>query len=220
LTDDVLAVARDALQGKYALIFSRANILWYPKQQIINTLQYSYSWIDTISISRVNLTTIAVKIKERVPVAVWCGAVRDKPVSCRLVDVQGYLFAKAPEFSGPEFSGPVYIKLYGPITSASWRGVEFLSQSGLTHILEFTKSLPEIGFQPVAVAVTGANTYDVFSASDTYISAQISDPVPEIISNIDLLLSQKIFSQSKKSNFSDLLYIDTRFGNKLFYKFK
>ena len=214
-TDGVLAVARDAIQGRNLLIFSRANTFWYPKQRILDTLRYSYSWIDTVSIDRVNLTTIAIKIEERVPVAVWCGLSQDKPTPCQLVDAQGYLFTKAPEFSGP-----AYIKLYGPIDAASWRGAEFFYQIGLAHMLDFAKALPEIGFQPVAIETTSESTYDVFLESGTRISVQVSDPVPEIISNIGLLLSQKQFVQSQTSNFSNLLYIDARFGNKLFYKFQ
>lgn len=214
-TDGVLAAARDEMQGRNFLVFSRANILWYPKQQIINTLQYSYSWIDTVSIDRVNSTTINIKIKERVPVAVWCGQSQEKPTPCHLMDTQGYLFAKAPEFSGA-----AYIKLYGPLMSGSWRGAEFFSQNGLAHMLDFAKSLPEIGFQPLTAAVASANAYDMFVGSSTYISVKTSDSVQEIISNIHSLLSQKSFSDSQTSNFSNLLYIDARFSNKLFYKFK
>jgi hypothetical protein len=214
-TDEVLAAAQDAMHGHFLLIFSRANILWYPKQQIISTLQYSYSWIDTVSIDRVNSTTIVVKIKERVPVAVWCGVSRDKPTPCQLMDAQGYLFAKAPEFSGA-----AYVKLYGPLISASWRGAQFFSQNGLTHMLNFAKALPEIGFHPLAAAVVSAGAYDMFISSSTFLSVQTSSPVPAIVSNLDSLLSQKVFAQSKVSNFSNLMYIDARFGNKLFYKFK
>jgi hypothetical protein len=110
--------------------------------------------------------------------------------------------------------------LYGPITSASWRGPEFFNQNGLNHILDFTKSLSGISLQPLSAAVSGANSYDILLDSGTTISVQISDSVPTIISNIDSLLSQKEFVQSRTSNFSNLLYIDARFGNKLFYKFK
>jgi cell division septal protein FtsQ len=214
-TEDVLNISRTALQGRNFLILSRTNILLYPKQQIVDTLQYSYSWIETVSIDRVNLTTLAVKIKERVPVAVWCGVSQDKPTTCQLMDSQGYLFAKAPEFSGS-----VYLKLYGPLVSTSWRGAEFFSQGGINHLFELTKALSTIGFKPVAVAITSADTYDVFLNSGAYVSVKTTDPVQNIISNIDLLLSQKMFMQSQTSNFSNLLYIDARFGNKLFYKFK
>ena len=214
-TNEVVTIARDEMQGRSALFFNKANILWYPKEQILDTLKYSYSWIDTVSIERVNFTTIVIKIKERAPVAVWCGLSSEKPIACQLVDAQGYLFAKAPEFSGA-----AYIKLYGPLTSATWRGAGFYSQSGLTHMLDFAKSLPEVGFQPVMASVAGANAYDIFSGSGARISVQTSDPVPSIISNIDSLLTQKAFATSAMSNFSNLLYIDARFGNKLFYKFK
>lgn len=214
-TDAVVSVALDALKGSNFLIFSSANTFWYPKQQITDTLKYSYSWIDTISISRVNLTTIEVKIKERAPVAVWCGLNIEKPIPCRLVDAQGILFAKAPEFSGA-----AYIKLYGPLTSATWKGANFFSQIGLDHILAFIKKLPELGFQPVAVMVTGTNEYDVLMDSGTRISVRVLDTVPSIVSNLDSLLTQKQFVQSQIKNFSDLVYIDARFGNKIFYKFK
>jgi len=214
-TDGVTKIVRDTMSGRNFLIFSAANTLWYPKKEITSTLQFTYSWIDTVSVERVNLTTIAVKIKERVPVAVWCGLSQEKAQACQLIDAQGYLFAKAPDFSGA-----AYIKLYGPLTSASSRGAEFFFQDGLNHILKFTKALPEIGFQPLSAAVTSANAYDVVMSSGARISAQVSDSVPSIVSNLDSLLTQKVFAESQVSNFSNLMYIDTRFGNKLFYKFK
>ena len=214
-TDGVLSIARETLKGRNFLIFSSANTLWYPKQQIINSLQYTYSWIDSIAINRVGLAAIEIKIKERVPVAVWCGLNETKPMPCRLVDAQGNLFANAPDFSGA-----AYIKLYGPLTSASWRGASFFSQTGLSHILGLTKNLPDLGFQPLAAAVTATEDYDVLMDSGTRISARVSDPVPSIVSNLDSLLTQKQFAISQTSNFSNLMYIDARFGNKLFYKFK
>lgn len=214
-TDEVLTITQNALRGRIGLFFSNANIFWYPKQEIADTLKYSYSWIDTLSIDRVNLTTIAIKIKERVPVAAWCGVSQDKPAPCQLVDVQGYLFAAAPDFSGP-----AYLELYGPLSFGGWRGAEFFSSDGFAHVLELTKDLPTIGFQPIVVAVSSQNTYDVFLSGGTRISVQTTEPVSQIISNLGALLSQRQFVQSQLSNFSNLVYIDTRFGDKLFYKFK
>ncbi len=214
-TDDVLNVVREATAGRNFWIFSSANTLWYPKQQIIDTLKYSHSWIDSVSVSRVNFSTLAVKITERVPVAVWCGVSLEQPQPCKLMDSRGYLFAPAPDFSGA-----AYIKLYGPLTSADWRGPQFFSQIGLIHILDLNKGLTEIGMLPISATVIDPSAYNMYIGSSTYISAQISDAVPGIISNLSSLLSQKMFATSSMSNFSNLLYIDTRFGNKLFYKFK
>jgi cell division septal protein FtsQ len=214
-TSEVLSVAQNILRGRNFLIFSSANIFWYPKKEIIDTLQYSYAWIDYVSINRVGFDTIEIKIKERVPVAVWCGVSVAKKIPCRLVDWEGYIFAKAPEFSGS-----AYLKLYGTLTSANWRGASFFSQNGLDHILDLTKALSEIGFEPVSVAVAGNNAYDVFNNSGAKISVLTTEAISNIISNIDSLFTQKVFAESQASNFSNLMYIDTRFGNKLFYKFK
>ena len=213
-SDDILVTTREILQGHRLLIFSRSNIFWYPKQQIINTLEHSYLWIDSVSIDRVNSTTISLNIKERVPVMVWCGVSREKAGTCQLMDSLGYLFAKAPEFSGT-----AYIKLYGPITDAGWRGSNFYTPSGLNHVFLLTKALPEIGFQPTEVEVVNDNQYNLFLNSGTRISVQVSDQVSTIVANLSSLLTQKAFADSQIDNFANLLYIDARFGNKLFYKF-
>ena len=217
-TDSVLSVANTALQGKYLGLFARANFLWYPKSEILNTLQYSNSWIDTITIDRTNLTTIEIKIKERVPVAVWCGLSRATPTPCKLMDVQGNIFATAPEFVGP-----AYLRLYGPLTSASWRGANFFSENGRKHIFAFTKDLFEITLQPVSVEVVTPSVkeeYAVFLSSGAQIYVQVSDPVDSIILNLQSILAQKTFARSASHNLSDLTFLDMRFGNKVFYKFK
>ena len=217
-TASILSVSNTALQGKYAWLFSRSNFLWYPKNEIINTLRYSYSWIDTVSVERKNLTTIEIKIKERVPVAVWCGVSRATSTPCKLMDAQGNLFATAPEFVGP-----AYLRLYGPLTSASWRGANFFSENGRKHIFAFTKGLFEIALQPVAVEVVTPSIkeeYAVFLSSGAQIYVQVSDPVDSIILNLQSILAQKTFARSASHNLSDLTFLDMRFGNKIFYKFK
>ena len=217
-TSAVIAAAQNALQGNFLWIFPNSNTFWYPKKEILNTLQYSYSWIDSISINRTSLTAVAINIKERVPVAVWCGASQAQQVPCKLMDVHGYIFAPAPDFSGA-----AYIRLYGPLTSADWRGAKYFSESGVTHILSLAKGLTGLGFQTVTVEASNIVTedsYTIFLQSGTQILVQVSDPVNSILSNISSLLTQKIFAQSATHNFSDLVSLDMRFGNKIFYKFK
>ena len=217
-TDAVLSVAENALRGNYDWIFSRANFLWYPKSEIADTLKYSYSWIDTVSVERKNLTTIEIKIKERAPVAVWCGKTSASPEPCKLMDAGGYVFALAPDFSGS-----AYLRLYGPLTSASWRGAKFFSDSGRAHIFAFTKGLTEISLTPIAAEVSLDSVqeeYTLILNSGTRLRVQVADAVGAIISNLQSLLAQKDFVASASHNFSDLTSIDLRFGSKIFYKFK
>lgn len=217
-TNEVVDIANLALQGKYAKLFSKANFLWYPKSEILSSLRSSYSWLDSVSIDRINLTTIEIKIKERVPIAVWCGVMSTKPVPCRLVDKDANLFASAPDFAGP-----AYLRLYGPLTSSSLRGAKFFSNQGFEHILLFTKNLREIDLQPVSAEVELASAKDEYVVvldSGSRISLQVADPVPVILSNLKSLLAQKLFTESAAKRFSNLVSLDMRFGNKIFYKFK
>ena len=217
-SDGVISIAQNVLNGNDAWIFSRANFLWYPKSEIANTLKYTYSWIDTVSVERKNLTTIEIKIKERAPVAVWCGVGGTRAVPCQLMDAQGSVFALAPDFAGP-----AYLRLYGPLTAASWRGAQFFSDSGRAHIFALTKNLTEIGLRPVAVEVTldsAQEEYAVVLQSGTRITVQVADSVAAIISNLQSLLAQKMFVKSAVGGFADLISVDLRFGSKIFYKFK
>ena len=216
-TDQVVGVTESAMRGNLLGLFSNANILWYPKNKILNSLKYSYSWIDTVSINRVDLNTIEIKIKERVPVAVWCGLSISNPQPCRLVDGNGYVFAQAPDFAGP-----AYLKLYGPLTSASWRGAEFFSQDGLNHIFNFTKGLTGMQLKPVAAEVSlnsPQEEYAAVLAGGTHIMVQVDGPIPTLLMDLQSLFSQKSFMQSSVGGYSNLVSVDLRFGNKIFYKF-
>ncbi len=217
-TQEVVDIAHAALQGKYVKLFSKANFLWYPKNEILNNLRTTYSWLDTVSINRTNLTTIEIKIKERVPIAVWCGVSSARPIPCKLVDKEAYIFAPAPDFAGP-----AYLRLYGPLSAPALRGAKFFSDQGFEHMLSFTKSLSEIDLRPVAAEVELASAKDEYSVvleSGSHINVQVADNVPTILSNLKSLLAQKLFAESAVRHFSNLVSLDMRFGNKVFYKFK
>ena len=62
--------------------------------------------------------------------------------------------------------------------------------------------------------------YAVVLDSGTRINVSVADLASTTLSNLQSLLAQKIFVQSALNNFADLVSLDLRFDNKIFYKFK
>src|ERR1035437_9572540 len=44
---EIISLTNSVLQGKYLNLISRSNVFWFPRQQIIDELEYTNYWIDT-----------------------------------------------------------------------------------------------------------------------------------------------------------------------------
>ncbi|MFC1801891.1 cell division protein FtsQ/DivIB, partial [Patescibacteria group bacterium] len=106
------------IEGDYLGLFSRANIAFYPRRKIEETLLENFKIIEEIDIDFGNLQMIDVAIQEREPYAVWCSS----DEKCYFLDKKGFIFDEAPDFSGD-----VYFKYYGGLDESGMVGKYFLN---------------------------------------------------------------------------------------------
>lgn len=231
-------VVKDNVEGNYIWVFPKTNVFLFPKDKIARELAFKYKRLKNISINIQNLNTLNISLDERTGKYTFCGATVDLQIDlpvknmatkqkCYFIDSDGYIFDEAPYFSGD-----VYLKFYG---TTAMNG-DLTAQGGdplgsyfyepiFNKLILFKESTEKFGIKPVAFSVEDSGDIKMFLSSST------SDLGPEIIfksdanfekvsENLQSVLTTEPLQSDFKNKYSSLLYIDLRFGNKVYYKFK
>lgn len=209
------AIARRHLDESYAYAFSKNNIFLYPKKEIEADMLEQFKRIVSVDIDTTGVHTMTLHVTERVPYATWCsgnpeGSTDSSVSACYFLDRGGYIFAKAPEFSGS-----VYVKYYGAI-GGDPLGVQFLTQSSFKNVDAFAQGLTSLHIESLYVLATGDGEYEAHLPQGGKIIWSERAPAKDTLMNLNALLNQNNLISST----STLDYIDLRFGNKLYFKLK
>jgi hypothetical protein len=217
----------DKLSGRYIGLFSRSNFLIYPEKNIYNDLLVNFPRIESLSIKREGLNTLHVSLTERAGSFLYCGTAipekkEDIGENCYFVNNDGYIFDKAPYFSGD-----VYFKYYTAIKGDILYplGSQMFPVDRFHDLIRFTDGVIALGFKPIYLTIDTNGTYSL------YLKSVNNNPSPKIIfkedNNLSVILDNFITAMNKKefaneinSKYDTLSYIDLRFKNKVLYKFQ
>src|SRR3989344_971807 len=217
------------ITGNYLWFFPKTNIFFYPKDNIEKDLFNQFNRLKSVSLSVEN-KTLKVSLDERIALYTWCGEMMNsvdglsKEEKCYFIDEAGYIFAEAPYFSGE-----VYFKFYGATDSKENTpiGSYFLADIFQKLIL-FKEALSHMGLKPAVLYMDKEENEDIkifLSSANTLPNAPEiifkADSDLEIIAeNLQTALTTEPLQSNFKNKYSSLLYIDLRYGNKVYYKFK
>lgn len=237
-TELIKNIAEEKLEGNYLWVIPKRNLLLYPKHAILKELSDQYKRLTDIEIKVDGTQTLEINVKERVGLYTWCGenlpeeGVPLEDVKCYFMDRAGYIFDQAPFFSGD-----VYLKFFGPIGDI--QEIDFESNSILENpaghyfipslfarIVLFEDSLSDMGLRPMALFVSNSNEMEFYLESTGSIHSmpkiifnQNADFI-KLAENLDAALTTPPLQTDFKTKYKSLQYIDLRFGNKVYYKFK
>lgn len=222
---DVEWSVKDMISGKYLYLFSRANVLIYPKGQIYKKLLVDFPRIDEISISQEGWNTLSIDIVERSGSYLYCGAkIPEAQVdigeNCYFVNNDGYIFDKAPYFSGN-----VYFKYYLSLVGDGDNplGQQMLSPEKFHSVARFIDGVAELGFKPTHLVMSSDENILYLDHGDLDTSPQIlfndENNLEDILNNLSLSMAKPEFATDINSKYTTLLYIDLRFDSKVLYKF-
>ncbi|MEK7586086.1 MAG: FtsQ-type POTRA domain-containing protein [Patescibacteria group bacterium] len=224
--EEVLTIVKNALSGKYIKLFSRSNSFIYPKNQIHKELTTKFPRIEKLSINRDNWNTLHIDISERFGSSLYCGKnVPDEKLevgeNCYFVNNDGYIFDKAPYFSGN-----IYLKYYIglPEGVGDPMGKQILSPDIFHKYIRFIDGLTTLGFKPIYVVIGGGDNSIYLDHIEGVTAPKIiftnENDMDNILDNLSLSMNKPEFANEIKGKYTTLLYIDLRFKNKVLYKFE
>jgi cell division septal protein FtsQ len=200
------AVANDIsglLEGEY-LGFIPKRFAWtYPEQEILATL----GEIDRAKDPQISRdgTTLNIALSEYKPVALWC----DDYVASRCVflNTAGYGFALAPELTGGAFIR------YGLIGKPAALAETFTQPDDFGLLRELVSLLNQAGWRVASVELDQARDVYVYLAAGGELKLSLLLTPDVSIDNLQTVLTTEQYKHLVPGNF---VYIDLRFGNKVF----
>lgn len=213
--EDIQSIVSADLFGNYYYIFPKSSIFIYPRNAIKNDLLKSIPRLESVDVHLSGPRSLKVNVVEREPFALYCADVStvDSPTDCYFLDRTGYIFSPAPEFSSGVYS--VYSSAPGieaPLAS------RYMQEGDFAPLDPFIKSLSEAGLYPKAFVLKG-DEYSLVLSNHAVIKWNKGDDLSNIKSNLESFVNDPTFKE-RSGGLDRILYIDLRFGNKVFYKFK
>lgn len=224
---DVESLALDKMNSRYFYLFSRSNSLIYPKLAIYNSLRETYPRIEKLSVYKDNWHTLHIDIVERQASYLYCGSSipaisLDVGENCYFINSDGYVFDKAPYFSGN-----IYFKYYTkiPDENANILGQYLMPVDRFHSISRFIDNISGLGFKPIYVVIDGVNPNLIYldntgGTIDHVIMFNEDNDLDVIFSNFSASMKIKEFADEINAKYANLEYIDLRFKNKVLYKAK
>lgn len=214
-------VIKEEISGNYLWVIPKSNFLFYPKDAVLSRLQSEFERFENISVKIKNPETLAVNLAEREPEFTWCGQIPvGEKETCYFMDEKGYIFDQAPYFSGN-----IYFKFYGDkdINIDDPKGAHFLPGKW-DSLVAFIKTLRGIDMNPTELHLKEDEvTIKLIAAGNGNVPEvifKLDDDYAKIIENLEAVMTSEPMLTKFKSNYGTLEYIDLRFGNKVYYKFK
>lgn len=196
--EELNLIAESEIGGNYLYLFSKSNILLFSEKGITNSIFESYKRIKKVEVGRKNMTTIYIAVEERFPHALWCEE------ECYFLDDLGYIFAKAPEFSGN-----VFFK-YNIQIDTDPIGTQLLDVREFAEVELLVRSLKNLELDPIGLSLIDDIDFEIFMTDGSKLIFSRDQDFAEVYDNLDSILSEVD---------GDLEYIDLRFGSKIYYRY-
>lgn len=213
------------ISGKYLYLFSKSNSFIYPRKYLESDLIKQFPRIEKITISRDNLRTLNIKVTERSGSYLYCGSKvpemqTDVGENCYFLNENGYIFDKAPYFSGN-----IYFKYYSNTSESNLLGSQIFSTDRFHLLNRFVEGVSGIGFKPIYMVIMEDGDHNLYldhekSLSTPKIMFKADNDLHIILENLALAMKKPEFANEINSKYATLSYIDLRFDNKVVYKFQ
>lgn len=213
-TEDIMKIVNKENSGKYLLLFKKQSSFIYPKNAIEDRLLEEFKRIKTIEINRKDFNTLEIYITEYKPKYLWCDKYTKESndsssgmnESCYFTNEEGYVYAKAPFFSGN-----VFFKWYTEKLNDNPIGSLMLDDDVFNKLITLKDVIQSMGFDLIQITEQKEGDYTFIIDGGNKILFNINQDSTTLVDTLDSVLGEI----SKNKTFE---YIDLRFGNKVFYK--
>lgn len=192
---------------------SPSNIFVYHGTQLEREIASFFPRVRSAAISRPSLfsTDLIVTIYEREPFAKWTPGT---PGAAYEMDDSGFIFAVEQDPASITYKSPVIFEGYFSATSTVVAKTYLAGR--FTAIRSLLERLGQSGFAPTVFIAQSDQDFEIQLSRGYSIKASFGASAEDLIKNLELVLSSDVLRDKE----SKLEYIDLRFGNRVYYKFK
>jgi hypothetical protein len=227
---DIKKIAETKLVGNFIFVFPKKNSFLYPENKIKNKLSEEFKRLKEIEVEvdANDLQTLWITVSEYEGKYLWCGEniVQEdfefNNQDCYFLDSEGYIFDKAPYFSGE-----VYFKFYGNsgFDSLSPISSHFFPES-FKKIILLKEAIEKMNLKLSSFSLENQEDGNLFLSCNgktqnaPRIIFKLNSDYNKLIENLQSAITTEPLQSDLKNRLNNLNYIDLRFGNKIFYKFR
>lgn len=225
--ESVKAGVLEFLSGNQALLYARGNIFIFSKDNIVKLIKDEFPRVYEVPMIEREGQKLSISIEERDAAYLWCGAVapayveRFLPKDCFFLDQKGFIFDEAPFFTDG-----VYRVFYGGLSEGETIGQTLNIRNSMEDMKAFAEALEEDGFRTHSIIIGGDGQHSMLldAKSDTGDFGKIlfneDESLNDTLDKLHTAFKEEAFRSEYDLKKSYLEYIDTRFRNRVFYKFK
>ncbi len=213
-SSELIDIAQVHASSSWLYFFPRKSIVLYPTKELEADIKAKFPRFSDVAINRSGLSSIRIRVIERSPRALWCDDVQS---SCYTVDDQGYIYARADDSFATTSE---LIRFVGGNSSStsSVIGTNINSSSTFSDIVSLLQGMKDRGLTPEQVEIRNNHEFSVKVHPGGSVIFSDIHPFNESLGNLSAALESAAFKAASSSK--DFEYIDTRFGNKIFFKLK
>ncbi len=223
-TEAINGVAERELAGKYLWLFPKTNALFYPKNKIKNSLAREFGRLGEINLTVKNNRSLLIAVTEREPLYTWCGANppagAEEIQACYFLDREGYVFDEAPYFSGE-----VYFRFYGsPGVNLENPAGSYFAPEYFKNLVSFKQNLEVLKLEPTGLHLKTDGDADLFLSGaknqKPKILIRADADMENLAENLSAALETEPLKTRMAKEYFKLEYLDLRFSNKVYSKFR
>ena len=221
--DDIRTAAERELSDSGLVLIPRHMIFAYPRAALEAKLLQEFPQLQSVNITRDSLlgTTLQIKVVERTTYGIWCNPLAISSVAsstelsagsadaCYEMDASGFIFAPADGFAE-------YYLFYGGVATDSPPITQHFYPEHIDTLRALLAKLSPVGLDPHIIRVQDGSDVDIELLGGMHIKASLDMTSEESISALQTALS----SDALKDKRDTIQYIDVRFGNRVYFKFK
>lgn len=216
-SDQIQTLVDEKIHTSYLGLFPKTNVFLYPKSAIAEKVFETFPRVKSVSVYTESLNILNVRIEERTPVALWCSAIQ-----CYLVDDSAYIYAetnKVTDNTAEKNKALVSIIGLDEVVGSNPIGKTVLDEENFNKILHIVDEMKKNNLNIDTVEFRSKDEVNFWITSNDANTPKrkiIFSPRRDYEESYNNLLAA--LKSNALSTTTDFEYIDTRFGNKVFYK--
>lgn len=223
-SDDILKNISTSIGGYHFFVFPKNNIALIPENEIIKNLENEFSRLTDIKVELKTGNILFVSMLERTGSYIWCGenfvtGISLADTKCYFTDKIGFVFDEAPYFAGD-----VYFRFFG-ILSEKGKTNGYFAKENFNNYILLKNEIENMNLRPIALLHkdNGETEFYLKHTNEIPNTPKIifnqKDDIKKTVENLKSALNAEPLKTDIVKKYEKLLYIDLRFGNKVYFKF-
>lgn len=208
IADEIAGVLWSELKTRNFFVLPSTHVLFVPEKRVAQSVQMQFPEIEDVDVSRNIFGVVEVSVSTRRP---WIVVCREERGLCFYVSSDGTVYSESPHFSGSAL-----VKIFDMRGDDIYPGSRFLSEEKRVAFSKVYEEFENYGFTEISkVSILKQDRMEVVTDEGWKAIFDLRANANEMLENLRTAITVQIKDKKK-----DLDYIDLRFGNKLFFKFK